>query len=72
MNLKKWCLIGGGLAGLTYGTLAVVTHYASVPFDLQLFIMAGVALAGASAGYIIGFLLRVARPDKDRTRPQLI
>ena len=57
---------------MTYGTLAVVTHYASVPFDLQLFIVAGVALAGASAGYIIGFLLGVAGPDKDRARNQLI
>jgi len=54
MNLKLMCPLGGGLAGLIYGSVAVFGVYRDAPWHLQVFIAVGVMLVGISAGYIIG------------------
>jgi hypothetical protein len=55
--MKKVFTILGGIAGLLYGGYAVIFAYQDAPLDLQAFIIAGVAAVGASAGWLVSFLV---------------
>ena len=42
-----------GAAGLLYGLIAVLLVYRDSPIELQAFIVAGVAVTGASIGWLV-------------------
>ncbi len=57
MVMKTWITVVWGIAGLIYGLSAVLLVYDNTPLNLQLFIVGGVAVVGASVGWILGLTL---------------
>ncbi|MBI2947760.1 MAG: hypothetical protein HYY23_08935 [Verrucomicrobia bacterium] len=64
--MKRLLTAAGWLAGFIYGLRAVVFAYSDVPLSLQVFIVIGVTAAGASAGYLLGFLVCSGTPEEER------
>lgn len=54
--MKRTLMLSLGGAGLVYGLLAVLTVYRDAPLEMQAFIVAGVAAAGAGVGWVVGAL----------------
>ena len=55
--MKTLLTKAGWLAGFIYGLHAVVFVYSDVPLSLQAFIVIGVSAVGASAGYLVGYMV---------------
>ena len=52
----------GFVVGLIYGGWAVIMVYTESPLALQMFIAGGVAVIGASAGWLLALVMRPWMP----------
>jgi hypothetical protein len=65
--MKKISTMVVGGAGLFYGLLAVLLAYRDAPLGLQVFIVAGVAATGASAGWLVGLAASLLRNNRNHS-----
>jgi hypothetical protein len=55
--MKTMCTVVGGIAGLGYGGAAALLAYSDSPPGQRVFMAGGVAIVGASVGWLVGLVL---------------